>query len=343
MLKKFKKFTSFILLVVLCSFLFAGCGKKAETTDNSGNDTEKSKFKAALLLSGPINDGGWNTDAYNGLMLLKDKGAETAYTENCKQNEIETILRTYAKNGYNFIVGHGFEYGDALNKVAGEFPEVKFLQIGGPSENGTNLASGSFRYGELAYVAAGIAARTTKTNKIGFVGAMDTPSTQAEVEEIIRRSKEVNPNVEVTVAYTGSWTDIAKGKETALAQINNGCDVIIGIGDACDAGAIQAVEENKDKGVRFIGWSGDMNKLSPEVVLTSGVQSAAKIIEEVGQSVVDGNFEAIAKIYGMKEGKEYMGTWSSTIDPKVKELALQEQDGIISGEIKIKDYNAAIQ
>lgn len=342
MSKKFKKFTSFIVLVVLSSLLIAGCGKKADAPANSGNDTKKNTLKVALLLSGPINDGGWNTDAYNGLMLLKDKGCETAYTENCKPNEIETILRTYAKNGYNYIVGHGFEYGDALNKVAGDFPDVKFLQIGGPSQNGTNLASGSFRYGELAYVAAGIAARTTKTNKIGFVGAMDIPSTQAEVTEIKRRAAEVNPNVAVTVAYTGSWTDVAKGKEAALAQINTGCDVIIGIGDACDVGAIQACDENKDKGVQFIGWSGDMNALSPDLVLTSGVQSVAKIIDEVGQSVIDGKFVAEAKIYGMAEGKEFMGTFSPKIDAKVKEQALQEQDDIISGKIKIKDYNAGI-
>lgn len=342
MSKKFKKIISLMVLVVLSSLLIAGCGKKADTPVNTDPVKEEFKLKVALLLSGPINDGGWNTDAYNGLLLLKDKGAETAYTENCKPNEIETIFRTYAKNGYNYIVGHGFEYGDAINKVAGEFPDVKFLQIGGPSENGSNLASGSFRYGELAYVAAGIAARTTKTNKIGFVGAMDIPSTQAEVDEIKRRAAEVNPAATVTVAYTGSWTDVAKGKEATLAQINTGVDVIIGIGDACDVGAIQACEESKDKGITFIGWSGDMNHLSPDIVLTSGVQSVAKIIEEVGQNVIDDKFEAVAKIYGMAEGKEFMGTFSPKVDPKVKEEALQEQADIISGKIKIKDYNTGI-
>lgn len=131
MSKKFKKFTSLIIFVVISAFLVAGCGQKAATNTNSGQDTKKNNLKVALLLSGPINDGGWNQDAYEGLMGLKDKGAEVSYTENVKPNEIENNLRTYAKNGFNFIIGHGFEYGDALTKVADEFPDVKFLQIGG--------------------------------------------------------------------------------------------------------------------------------------------------------------------------------------------------------------------
>jgi basic membrane protein A and related proteins len=335
MLSKFKKFISIMIVMVMFSSIVVGCQKEQKQETPPSTETAKT-FKAAMLLSGPINDGGWNTDAYNGLMKLKDMGYEIAYTENVKQSDQESIIREYAKKGYNFIIGHGFEYGDALTKVAADFPDIKFLQTGGASNNGKNLTSGEFKLGELAVVVAGIAAKTTKTNKIGFVGAMEIPTIQAEVATIKEEVPIVNPKASVTVAYIGSWTDINKGKEAALAQINNGVDVIIGIGDACDAGAIQACQE---KGVKFIGWSGDFNKLAPDTVLTSGVQSVSTIVEEVGKKVFEDKFVAEHKIYGVKEGAMWLGEFSPTLDPKVKEEALQQQEDIKTGKLVTKNRN----
>lgn len=338
MVLKSRKLTFVIAMVLVVSLLMAGCAKPAPATaePTPAAEPEKTTLKAAMLLSGPINDGGWNTDAYNGLLKLKDMGYEIVYTENVQQADQESIIRGYAKQGFNLIIGHGFEYGDTLAKVATDFPDAKFLQIGGAATNGKNLASGEFKLGELSYIVGGIAARTTKSNKVGFVGAMEIPTIQAEVETIMAQVPAVNPKATVTVAYTGSWTDINKGKEAALAQINNGVDVIIGIGDACDAGAIQACQE---KGVKFIGWSGDLNSLAPELVLTSGVQSVSGIVEGIGKDIMDNKFIPEHKVYGVKEGKQYLGTFSASIDPAVKEQALKDQEGIKNGSLKIKEYN----
>ena len=335
MSKNHKRFASFALILVMLSVLFVGCAKPASTGEKPTSPAEKAK-KAALLLSGPINDGGWNTDAYNGLMKLKTLGYEVAYTENVQQADQDSVIRGYAKQGFTLIVGHGFEYGDSLAKVAKDYPQIKFFHMGGNAVNGTNLASGVFRLGDLSYVAAGIAARTTKTNKIGFVGAMAIPTIETEVVAIKERVKEVNSRASVTVAYTGSWSDINKGKEAALAQISNGVDVIIGIGDACDAGAIQAC---KEKGVKFIGWSGDLNSLAPEIVLTSGVQSVSGIIEGIGKEVLDNKFVAKNTIFGMAEGKAFLGTFSTSISPAVKEKAIKESEDIVSGTIKLPNRN----
>ncbi len=335
---KIKRGLSFIVIAVMLATVFAACSasKPVETTAPAATTAAKPALKAALLLSGPINDGGWNTDAYNGLMKLKEKGYETAYTENVTQADQESILRDYAKKGFNLIIGHGFEYGDALTAVAKDFSDVRFLQIGGASTNGTNLASGEFRLGQLSYILAGVAARTTKSNKIGFVGAQEIPTIQAEVDTIKEQAPKVNPAVSVTVAYTGSWVDINKGKEAALAQINTGVDVIIGIGDACDAGAIQACQE---KGIKFIGWSGDLNTLAPDIVLTSGVQSVSTIIDGVGQNILEGKFVAEHKVYGVEEGIEFLGTFSPTVDAAVKEQALKDQEDIKSGTLVLKKIN----
>ena len=75
-----KKMFVVLLLILL---LFSACAKKEAPA-------EKKVFKVAMLTSGPVNDGGWNAAAYQGLMDISEKlGFETAYTENVAVADIE--------------------------------------------------------------------------------------------------------------------------------------------------------------------------------------------------------------------------------------------------------------
>ena len=113
---KLVKTTLIILLAftLVAGFAFAGGQKEKET---AGDSAEEEAPKAAMLMSGPINDGGWNQQAYEGLMLLKDElGYEVAYTELVKKAEQKSLFRNYAKKGYDLIFGHGFEFADAVTR-----------------------------------------------------------------------------------------------------------------------------------------------------------------------------------------------------------------------------------
>jgi len=288
--------------------------------------------KAALLTSGPINDGGWNTIAYNGLLLIEERyGFAISNSENVKQDDQEAILRDYARKGYDLIIGHGFEFGDAMLSVAPEFPETFFAQVGG-NIGGTlpNLTSGELRTGEMGYIMGRLAGELTETGKIGFIGAMEIPTIVDDVAFIEAAIAEYYPHVEVAIAYTGSWTDIAAGKEAAKSMIDNGTDVLIGIGDACDAGAIQACDEAKEN-IWFIGWSGDMNALSPEKVASSTVQSIPTLIDIFAQQLINEE-EGKAGTYGIKEGVLLMGTWAPDVPEDTKEFVLSEFEKFKTGE-----------
>ena len=140
-MKKTKLIALFLVVIMLAS-MFVGCAPKATeeapvdtpATTEEAVETPAAPLKAALLMSGVINDGGWNQSAYEGLVKLQDElGYEIAFTEKVQQADQANIMRDYAKKGFNLIVGHGFEYGDALVAVAAEYPEVKFAQVGGGS------------------------------------------------------------------------------------------------------------------------------------------------------------------------------------------------------------------
>ena len=324
------------LMPITAGLVFAGGKQEAKPAESAGGSKAKSAeegpLKAAILLSGPINDGGWNTSAYEGMKILESEmGYQIAYTENVKQPDRKNILQNYAKRDYDIIFGHGFEYGDALLDTAKEFPDTYFFNIGGIAQ-AENVGAATFAQGELSYLMGKLAAKFTKTDKVGFVGAMEIPSIENEVEVIKKTVKEYNPDASVTVAYTGSWTDVKKGKEAALAQIADGVDVMICIGDACDIGAIRAAEESGKAHV--IGWSGDFNSIAPDVVLTSAVQSVKAMVEQVGKQVLNGSFINEARILGIKEGVQFPGTWSDSVPAELKAEIMADFEKIKSGEME---------
>ncbi len=298
-----------ILLVLLLALttLVAGCSKKEKPLAK----------KAAMILSGPVNDGGWNQNAYDGLTALKEKdGFEIAVSENVAQADQINLMRNYANQGFKYIIANGFEYGDAIKTVAAEFPKVTFIQLGGIQHNGTNSDAMLFTSGEAGYAVGTLAGLMTKTNKIGWVGAMDIPSIKADEDNAVAAIKAVNPKATVVSAYVGSWTDVAKGKEAALAQIAQHVDVIIANGDAVNHGVAEAVKGTK---VLMVGWSRDQASLAPDNVITSVVQSGAPILLDLVGKGEAGQLKGDLYIMGMAEGAQVLAPFNKIVPQDVQD------------------------
>jgi basic membrane lipoprotein Med (substrate-binding protein (PBP1-ABC) superfamily) len=140
-------------------------------------------------MSGSITDGGWNTNAYEGLMESADElGIETAYSENVQTNDQLTLMRQYASKGYDFIIGNGYQYEDAATTCASEFPDVKFWVYGG-TVTADNLASSQYWMGQCGYPCGVLMGLHTESNKIGFVVGSEDPTTMSELRNIGGRSE----------------------------------------------------------------------------------------------------------------------------------------------------------
>lgn len=294
-----------VLLILLAGLMLTACGGSAEKDDT---------LRAALLTGGPVNDGGWNQMAYEGLMALEDIDFEVSNTENVAQDGQKQAIQAYANQGYDLIIGHGFEWADALTEMAEEYPDIKFLQIGGNAGGKLpNLTSGEFKSYELGYVMGKIAAVTTESKKFGFVGAMKIPTLVAEVTAIKAAIKETDPTITVAEIYTGSWTDVAAGKKAGEQMINQGIDTILGIGDACDAGVIQAIDEAKAAGkeVKFFGWTGDFYEAyKKDFIISSGIQDVQGVIMTAAKEVQDDKWVSRYYLPSISDDLLRIGTWS---------------------------------
>ena len=129
--------------------------------------------RVAWVFPGTINDLGFNQSGYEALMRLKKRGIKVAFSENTPPPKFVSTLRNYAAQGYEVVVGQGYEFGDPIMKVAPKYPKTKFINIVGgvnadkKQKNVLTLQIGS---NESGYVVGALAGLMTKTNRIGAIG-----------------------------------------------------------------------------------------------------------------------------------------------------------------------------
>ena len=211
--------------------------------------------RVAVLFPGLVDDQSWNQAGFEGLTRLEEEGAEIAYTERVNQSQQVEVFRNYAQQGYDIIVGHGGEYMDAALQVATEYPDLQFVVTNG-NKGADNVTSFTLSYRDMGLLAGALAGLMTESNKLAIVAGQEIPVALGAVEGFQEGVARVNPEAEVNVTYTGSWEDVDKAREAALALISDGADVVWHVLDAADAGVLSAAE---DEGVMAIGLYGDQS------------------------------------------------------------------------------------
>lgn len=335
-----KRWISILVIVMMLAALVAGCGGQNNSADSSGtagDNGEVKKLKVALLLPGPINDMGWNASAYEGLKQAEEKfNVEIAYQENVQQSDMEGVFRGYAEQGYDVIIGHGFQFGDAAKKVAAEFPNSKFIVTSSNISQEPNLASVNIDNEQQGFLMGVVAGLMTKSNIVGSIGGQEIPPIKGSLAGFEQGVKYVNPNATILSTMTGSFDDVAKAKETALAMISQGADVIMANANQAGLGAIEAA---KIKGVYAIGSNQDQNDIVPDTVVVSGIKSVPVLITFVVQKIQNNDFEAKFYNLGFNEGAVYLSPYhgfEDKIPQEVKDKIKAITEDLAAGKIEVK-------
>ena len=264
-------------------------------------DTPKpstSAFTVALLTPGPISDAGWNAGAYEGLKAIeKELGAGVSHVQVKSPSEFEEQFRAYAAKGTSLVFGHGFEFQDAAERVAKEYPKTVFVTTSG-SRTASNLAPIVFELEQAAYLCGLLAGRTTKTGKAGMVGGVELPSIKSTFLAFEGGFKAARESGTATSVFTGSFEDVAGAKAAALALADRGADSLFQNADAAALGVFKAAEERK---IAAFGTNKDQNALSP-AILASAVIDMPRAFVETAKRVKAGTFDGKPLRYGLASG-----------------------------------------
>jgi basic membrane protein A len=211
-------------------------------------------FKVGLVLDrGGKDDKSFNGSAYEGGQEAKKKlGIYLKYVEASDDNAYESLLRGFAQRDFDIIIGIGFAQKEAVKKIAAQFPQKHFAIVDAQVD-APNVRSLLFEEHEGAYLVGAIAAMTSKTGKVGFLGGMDIPLIRRFALAYNAGAKKINPQATVIENYVGvtseAWNNPPKGKELSVAQYDAGADIIFAAAGASGLGAFDAAEE-KNKLVR---------------------------------------------------------------------------------------------
>ena len=298
------------------------------------------KFKVALLLPGSISDAGWNALAYEGLKAIeKQLGAEISHAETRTPTDQEEQFRSYALDGYHMVFGHGYEFQDPAKAVAPDFPETIFITSSGGTIT-DNISAANFRVEQPAYLLGMIAGMMTQTNKLGVMGGQNIPSVNSTFMAFEGGAKSVNPDVEVSYVYVGNWEDIGKGKELALAQINEGVDFIFPNADAAGLGAYEAAEiaQKEGKVVYTFGANRDKSDISPTTVIANAVITPNAFVQ-IAEVVKNGNFKPQIYTFNMVTDEAITLTYNPALKDKipadVQKAVEAAKAKILAGELEV--------
>ena len=296
----FKKRLKKVLAITLTlAFVLTGCSSgSASGESNTETKAANQNVKAGFIFMGPVADGGWSQSHNEGrLQVESELGIETLYKESVPETqEVEKVARDMIDQGANVIFATSFGYMDYIEKLAKEFPEVKFFHCSG-YKTAENMSNYFGRIEDARYLTGLVAGLKTKTNEIGFVAAMPIPEVVRGINAFALGVKAVNPDAKIKVSWTNAWYDPAKEKEAGTALIDQGCDVLAQYQNA--AGAQQAAEE---RGVWSIGYHADMSAIAPNANLTSAVWNWGPYYVNAVKSVMEGTYTSESYWEGIGAG-----------------------------------------
>ena len=307
----------------------------------SGVSAQDEPIRVALILPSSINDLAWSQSMYEGLVAVQEAmGGESAleisYIEGMFDVTAATeAMRDFGAEGYDLVIAHGAQYGSVLFELAPDYPETSFAW-GTASDTGaergiTNVFAYGARAQEGGYVNGVMAALLTQSGTVGIVGPVPAGDAILYNNGFLQGVHATNPDVQVLVAYTGSFGDTAAAAEAAQTQIAAGADVLTGSAQQVP-GAIEAIQ---DAGGYWFSTDTNQATVWPDTVVAAQVYDWTSVIEGMLESRANGVYGGVAFQPTLSNGalKMFFNEDIDGVPAEVFEAGHQALNDIISGAV----------
>jgi basic membrane protein A and related proteins len=349
-----------VLAGLVMVILAAGCTR--QQAQQPGQPAPAEKLKVGLVYDvGGRGDLSFNDMAFAGLERAQQEFGDRIETRDLEPTaggeNREELLRLLAGEGFNLIFGIGFLFTDSIQRVAKEFPDVRFGLIDGFIEGldaNSNVVCLQFKEHEGSFLVGAAAALKSQTGVVGFVGGMKIPLIEKFEVGYIAGARYAKPSVRVLSDYAGTtgeaFRDPVKGKELALAQYDRQADIIYHASGGTGIGVFEAAV-TKDK--LAIGVDADQSLTVKEdqraQILTSMTKRVDVAVFDTIKARVENAFAGGYRTFGLTEDgvgyaeNDYNRDMIADIKDRLEEL----KQKIIAGEIDVPqdrtELNAFLQ
>ncbi len=322
------------VLILALMLITSGCCNQ-EPKDDSGS----SKRIGLMITPRGLNDKGFNDYAYDGLKQAEKKfNIEGVVIEPSTMQDHEASLRFFAGQKFDAIIVVGTGFNDAIRKVSAEQPHLEFFVIDSEINEGS-IRGVYFREDEGAYLCGYLAARMSKTGKIGFIGGVKIPVIERFATGYKNGALAAVSSTEIIEQFVAEdysgFNNPEKASEMALDMYRTGCDVIFPAAGASGLGVISAAVKSRGQ---VIGVDMNQDSLAPGLVLTSMLKRVDLVVENIISNICEGKDPAsIKRSYGIADGviglTDFQLSSKVVGDQLISELSSVRND-IINGKIK---------
>ena len=342
-----KKFLAILLAVALAlSVGLIGCNGEEEEEE----EEQPPVLTIGAIYVGSVNDAGYNQALHDSIAVIADniEGVEIIEAENVAEGAATQPMQLMINQGAGLIIATSFGYHDEALALSVANPDVVFEWCGGGSENATANFGTFFGKPPDGWYLMGMAAGLMMIEDevvdpvLGFVAAFPLGWTRTFINAFTLGAQSVYPPVvvgpnatspvEVVVAYTFSWSDLAKQTQVTNALIDQGADVITMHVDAPGT-VIQAAET---RGVYSIGFqSVEAKKFAPTKWISGTGFTFGDLLTGVAQDVIDGTYVGANKYWGWNEGAMSLAEWGPGVPQDVKDAVLAKKAVLEAGGTNI--------
>lgn len=314
-----------LLLLTACS---------SQSTEPS---TTSKKIKVGIVLSDiGLGDQSFSDAAFRGLIKARNEESITFdYREISETKTYDEAFNQLVKENNDVIIGLGYIVKDSLEKTAKANPTKQFILIDETSDL-DNVASITFKEDEGSFLAGAVAAMSSKTGKLGFIGGVESPLLHKFQSGYEQGALAINPDATFITNYTGDFGNSDLGAQAARTMFqDDNVDVVYTVAGLTGVGALQ---EAQAQGKYAIGVDSDQFFIAEKAVVTSMVKNVDVAIYTALQTYAKNSNKFTDKdmVFGLTDdgvGLTQLHVVNFT-DEQQKQLEDLKQK-LISGDIKI--------
>ena len=288
------------------------------------------KFKVGFVYVGPIGDHGWSYQHNRARLALEAElgdAIETSYLEMIAVgSDAERAINQLVLTGHKMIYATSFGYMDNVINVASRHPGVYFEHVTG-YKRAANVSTYAGRYYDGRFVMGQIAAKMSKTGKLGYVASFPIPEVVRGINSYILGARSINPDITLTPVWVSTWFDPAKEAAAATALLDQGNDVLT---QHTDSAAPLSIAQ--ERGAFAFGQSSDMIEFAPTAQLTSLVDNWAPYYIRRTREAMNGTWESSDSWLGFDSGVVELAPFTNMPDD-VAAMAQASMEKLSRGEM----------
>ena len=329
-MKKFLAFVLVLCMVVGLVAVFASCSEKT--------------YEIALVTDvGQLMDKGFNQGTWEGVEAYAKANNKTykyyqpANGSEATDNDRIAAMKQAITNGAKIIVSPGFLQATAMEAVATENPDVKFVFVDGWALGLDNVTAIVYKEQESGYL-AGYAAVMEGFTKLGFTGGGggSNPAVNRFGYGFIQGADAAaaEKGVKVDIRYSFKYGETFSASTELQTQIagwyTDGTEVVFACGGSMFSSVLSAASEYEN--ARIIGVDVDQSGES-EKVITSAVKGLSASVQKVLGQFYEGKWDAELKDSAQNLGAAEDSTGLPTETWRLQNFTVEQYEELL-GKIK---------